>query len=210
VKDLFYQRSVDHSGGCTPAVLAAFVIKGLPPPTTSVLSAQRIAGGAFMVANGWPSLSLSSLLPIDKDIRQKAALHLRHRRRRTCDWRLLPADTDITMNLRAANPSSFIIGFNSPAWFSPCLPTWPTSRVAQGRRATGLVFASAIFSTKAGVAIGAGIYGALLTFLATWPRGAVGCAPCTASFLHELDPCGLNGGEPRRNAALSVSDHFDW
>jgi GPH family glycoside/pentoside/hexuronide:cation symporter len=61
-----------------------------------------------------------------------------------------------------------------------------------GRRATGLVFASAIFSTKAGVAIGAGIYGLVLTYF-----GYVANVEQSARSMHGIIlsmswiPCGL-------------------
>jgi GPH family glycoside/pentoside/hexuronide:cation symporter len=66
--------------------------------------------------------------------------------------------------------SSFIIGFNSPLVFAMFADVADESEWRTGRRNTGLIFASAIFSTKAGVAIGAGIYGLLLTYFQYVPN----------------------------------------
>ena len=60
--------------------------------------------------------------------------------------------------------SSFIIGFNSPLVFAMFADTADHAEWRTGRRTTGLVFASAIFSTKIGVAIGAWLFGLILAY----------------------------------------------
>jgi GPH family glycoside/pentoside/hexuronide:cation symporter len=60
--------------------------------------------------------------------------------------------------------SSFIIGFNSPLVWAMFADTADHAEWRTGRRNTGLFFASAIFATKIGFAVGAWIFGLLLTF----------------------------------------------
>jgi len=60
--------------------------------------------------------------------------------------------------------SSFIIGFNSPLLWAMFADTADDAEWRLGRRNTGLVFASAIFGTKIGLAIGAWVTGLLLTW----------------------------------------------
>jgi glycoside/pentoside/hexuronide:cation symporter, GPH family len=88
--------------------------------------------------------------------------------------------------------SSFIIGFNSPLVFAMFADTADDAEWRTGRRTTGLVFASAIFSTKAGVAIGALIFGLILDYF-----GYVANVPQTHRSLDGIIlsmswiPCGL-------------------
>lgn len=60
--------------------------------------------------------------------------------------------------------SSFIIGFNSPLLWAMFADTADDAEWRLGRRNTGLVFASAIFGTKIGLAVGAWVTGLLLTW----------------------------------------------
>lgn len=73
-----------------------------------------------------------------------------------------PADIWFMFALQIA--SSFIIGFNSPLVWAMFADTADHAEWRTGRRTTGLVFASAIFATKIGFAIGAWILGLILTF----------------------------------------------
>jgi len=59
--------------------------------------------------------------------------------------------------------SSFIIGFNSPVLWAMFADTADDAEWRLGRRNTGLVFASAIFGTKIGLAIGGWVTGRILT-----------------------------------------------
>jgi GPH family glycoside/pentoside/hexuronide:cation symporter len=60
--------------------------------------------------------------------------------------------------------SSFVIGFNSPLVWAMFADTADHAEWRTGRRNTGLVFASAIFATKIGFAIGAWMLGMILAF----------------------------------------------
>jgi len=60
--------------------------------------------------------------------------------------------------------SSFIIGFNSPLVWAMFADTADHAEWRTRRRNTGLVFASAIFATKIGFAIGAWMLGLILAF----------------------------------------------
>ena len=60
--------------------------------------------------------------------------------------------------------SSFVIGFNSPLVWAMFADTADHAEWRTGRRNTGLVFASAIFATKIGFAIGAWMLGLILAF----------------------------------------------
>jgi GPH family glycoside/pentoside/hexuronide:cation symporter len=73
-----------------------------------------------------------------------------------------PADIQLMFALQIA--SSFIIGFNSPLVWAMFADTADHAEWRTGRRNTGLVFASAIFSTKIGFALGAAMLGWILTY----------------------------------------------
>jgi GPH family glycoside/pentoside/hexuronide:cation symporter len=73
-----------------------------------------------------------------------------------------PADLALIFGLQIA--SSFVIGFNSPLVFAMFADTADHAEWRTGRRSTGLVFASAIFSTKIGVALGAWLFGLILMY----------------------------------------------
>lgn len=75
-------------------------------------------------------------------------------------WMARPTDIAIIFALQIL--SSFVIGFNSPLVFAMFADVADEAEWRTGRRNTGLVFASAIFSTKVGWAIGSWIFGLLL------------------------------------------------
>jgi GPH family glycoside/pentoside/hexuronide:cation symporter len=77
-------------------------------------------------------------------------------------WFAKPEDIWFMFSLQIA--SSFIIGFNSPLVWAMFADTADHAEWQTGRRNTGLVFASAIFATKIGFAIGAWILSLILTF----------------------------------------------
>jgi GPH family glycoside/pentoside/hexuronide:cation symporter len=60
--------------------------------------------------------------------------------------------------------SSFVIGFNSPLVWAMFADTADHAEWLTGRRNTGLVFASAVFATKVGAAVGLGIFGQVLAY----------------------------------------------
>jgi GPH family glycoside/pentoside/hexuronide:cation symporter len=88
--------------------------------------------------------------------------------------------------------SSFVIGFNSPLVFAMFADTADHSEWRTGRRNTGLVFASAIFATKIGFALGAWVFGLILTYF-----GYVANVEQTSRSLHGIllsmswIPCGM-------------------
>jgi len=77
-------------------------------------------------------------------------------------WLAKPADIWLMFALQIV--SSFILGFNSPLVFAMFADVADEAEWRVGRRNTGLIFASAIFATKVGWAIGAWIFGLLLTY----------------------------------------------
>ncbi|WP_243322592.1 MFS transporter [Geothrix sp. SG200] len=76
-------------------------------------------------------------------------------------WFAGPGDIPAMFLLQIA--SSFIIGFNSPLLWAMFADTADDAEWRTGRRNTGLVFASAIFGTKIGLAMGAWVTGIILT-----------------------------------------------
>jgi GPH family glycoside/pentoside/hexuronide:cation symporter len=94
-------------------------------------------------------------------------------------WFAGPMDHRFMFVLQIA--SSFIIGFNSPLVFAMFADTADHAEWRTGRRNTGLVFASAIFATKIGFALGAWILGLILTFF-----GYVANVAQTGSSLHGI------------------------
>jgi len=91
-------------------------------------------------------------------------------------WVAGPTDIGLLFALQIL--ASFIIGFNSPILWAMFADTADDAEWRLGRRNTGLVFASAIFGTKIGLAFGAWVTGLLLTFF-----GYVANADQTASSL---------------------------
>jgi GPH family glycoside/pentoside/hexuronide:cation symporter len=77
-------------------------------------------------------------------------------------WFARPTDIRLMFALQIA--SSFVIGFNSPLLWAMFADTADDAEWRLGRRNTGLVFASAIFGTKIGLALGAWVTGLLLTW----------------------------------------------
>jgi len=94
-------------------------------------------------------------------------------------WLAGPSDLWLIFALQIV--SSFIIGFNSPLVFAMFADTADHAEWRTGRRTTGLVFASAIFSTKIGVAIGAWMFGLILDYF-----GYVANVEQTARSLHGI------------------------
>ncbi len=76
-------------------------------------------------------------------------------------WFAKPSDIGFMFAIQIL--SSFVIGFNSPVLWAMFADTADDAEWRLGRRNTGLVFASAIFGTKIGLALGAWVTGLLLT-----------------------------------------------
>jgi GPH family glycoside/pentoside/hexuronide:cation symporter len=83
-------------------------------------------------------------------------------------WFAKPAEVGLMFALQIL--SSFIIGFNSPLLWAMFADTADDAEWRLGRRNTGLVFASAIFGTKIGLALGAWVTGLLLTWFGYVPN----------------------------------------
>ncbi len=77
-------------------------------------------------------------------------------------WFAKPTDLRFMFALQIL--SSFIIGFNSPLVWAMFADTADDAEWRLGRRNTGLVFASAVFGMKIGLALGAWVTGLLLTW----------------------------------------------
>jgi len=83
-------------------------------------------------------------------------------------WFAKPTDIGLMFALQIV--SSFVIGFNSPLLWAMFADTADDAEWRSGRRNTGLVFASAIFGTKIGLAFGAWVTGLLLTWFGYVPN----------------------------------------
>ncbi|MGB9459223.1 MAG: MFS transporter [Bryobacteraceae bacterium] len=94
-------------------------------------------------------------------------------------WLAGPSDFWLIFVLQIV--SSFVIGFNSPLVFAMFADTADHAEWRTGRRTTGLVFASAIFSTKIGAAIGSWMFGLILAYF-----GYVANVEQTARSLHGI------------------------
>jgi GPH family glycoside/pentoside/hexuronide:cation symporter len=77
-------------------------------------------------------------------------------------WFLKPTDIFWMFALQIA--SSFVIGFNSPLVYAMFADTADHAEWLTGRRNTGLVFASAVFATKVGAAVGLWLFAHVLAF----------------------------------------------
>ncbi|MGA2435585.1 MAG: MFS transporter [Bryobacteraceae bacterium] len=146
-------------------VLAAFVIKGSASAYyfKYFLKRQDLLG-LFLVSNGLAFLAAVSITQwFAKRFGKKplfmAAIGLGGLII-AAFW--LPGPTDIWLIFALQILSSFVIGFNSPLVFAMFADAADHAEWRTGRRTTGLVFASAIFGTKVGVAIGAWIFGLIL------------------------------------------------
>ncbi len=105
-------------------------------------------------------------------------------------WMARPTDIAAIFALQIV--SSFIIGFNSPLVFAMFADVADETEWRSGRRNTGLVFASAIFSTKAGWAIGAWMFGLLLSHFGYVPNAVqTAWALCAVVLATSWLPCAL-------------------
>jgi len=165
-------------------ILAAFVIKGSASTYYFKYFVKREdLIGLFLVSNGLAFLAAVSMATyLAKRLGKKplfmmaigiGALVI------AGFW--LPGPSDIWLMFALQIVSSFVIGFNSPLVFAMFADAADDAEWRTGRRATGLVFASAIFSTKAGVAIGALMFGLFLNYIGYVPNVAQ-----TARSLHGI------------------------
>jgi GPH family glycoside/pentoside/hexuronide:cation symporter len=165
--DLFGSRPWLVLVGVLLMVLAAFVIKG----SASVyyfkyfLKRQDLLGD-FLVANGLAFLVAVSITSrLAKWFGKKPLFMIAiGGGGLVIAGFCLAGPSDLWLIFALQILSSFVIGFNSPLVFAMFADTADHAEWRTGRRTTGLVFASAIFSTKIGVAIGAWMFGLILAY----------------------------------------------
>jgi GPH family glycoside/pentoside/hexuronide:cation symporter len=165
--DLFGSRPWLVLVGVLLMVLAAFVIKG----SASVyyfkyfLKRQDLLG-AFLVSNGLAFLVAVSITSRLAKLFGKKPLFMIAigGGGLIIAGFCLARPSDLWLIFALQIVSSFVIGFNSPLVFAMFADTADHAEWRTGRRTTGLVFASAIFSTKIGVAIGAWMFGLILAY----------------------------------------------
>jgi GPH family glycoside/pentoside/hexuronide:cation symporter len=167
MRELFGSRAFLVLVGVLLLILAAFVIKGSASAYYFKYFVRREGLlGLFLVSNGLAFLAAVSITsPLAKRFGKKplfmmaiglGALVI------AGFWFAGPPDIVLMFALQIV--SSFVIGFNSPLVFAMFADTADDAEWRTGRRSTGLVFASAIFSTKIGVAIGAWMFGLVLAY----------------------------------------------
>jgi glycoside/pentoside/hexuronide:cation symporter, GPH family len=182
--DLFTSRAWLVLVGVLLLILAAFVIKGSASTYYFKYFVKREdLIGLFLVSNGLAFLAaVSTATYMAKRFGKKTlfmmaigigALVI------AGFW--LPGPSELWQMFALQIVSSFVIGFNSPVVFAMFADVADDAEWRTGRRATGLVFASAIFSTKAGVAIGAVMIGLFLNYVGYVPNVAQ-----TARSLHGI------------------------
>ena len=165
-------------------ILAAFVIKGSASAYYFKYFVKREdLLGLFLVSNGLAFLAAVSITShLAKRFGKKILFMLAIGLGALAIagfWFAGPADIWLMFGLQIV--SSFVIGFNSPLVFAMFADAADDAEWRTGRRTTGLVFASAIFSTKIGVAIGAWMFGLILARV-----GYVANAPQTARSLQGI------------------------
>jgi len=173
LRDLFGSRPWLVLVGVLLMVLAAFVIKGSAAAYYFKYFVKRQdLLGLFLVSNGLAFLaavSITSYLakwfgkkPLFMMAIGVGGLVI------AAFWLAGPSDLWLIFTLQIV--SSFVIGFNSPLVFAMFADTADHAEWRTSRRTTGLVFASAIFSTKIGVAIGAWMFGLILAYYGYVPN----------------------------------------
>ena len=184
LRDLFRSRAWLVLVGVLLLILAAFVIKGSASAYYFKYFVKREdLLGLFLVSNGLAFLAAVSITShLAKRFGKKplfmmaigiGALVI------AGFW--FPGPPDIRLMFGLQIVSSFVIGFNSPLVFAMFADTADDAEWRTGRRTTGLVFASAIFSTKIGVAVGAWMFGLVLAYY-----GYVANVPQTARSLQGI------------------------
>ena len=149
------------------AMISAFVLKGSVSAYYFKYYVHRNdLLGPFLVSNALAFLAAVMLAPpvarrFDKKVIFMAAIGLGGAIVLGF-WFAGPGDVALMFALQIL--SSFVIGFNSPLLWAMFADTADDAEWRSGRRNTGLVFASAIFGTKIGLAVGAWITGILLTW----------------------------------------------
>lgn len=167
ILNLFGSRPWIVLVGVVLLALAAFAIKGSDGIYYFKYFVKREdLLGPFLVSNGLAFLAAVSVAPPLAKLLGKKALFVVALGVGGAVigffWFLRPTDILWMFVLQIA--SSFILGFNSPLIFAMFADAADHGEWRTGRRNTGLVFASAIFATKVGWALGAWLLGVSLTF----------------------------------------------
>lgn len=165
LKDLFTSRSFAVMFGTTVVMITSFVLKGSVSAYYFKYYVHRTdLLGPFLVSNALAFLAAVILAPSVAKRFDKKALFMASvgvGGLIICGfWFATPTSVGLMFALQIA--SSFIIGFNSPLLWAMFADTADDAEWRLGRRNTGLVFASAIFGTKVGLAVGAWITGIIL------------------------------------------------
>ena len=173
LRDLFTSKPWLVLVGVLLLVLAAFVIKGSVSAYYFKYFVKREdLLGPFLVSNGLAFLVAVSIASQLAKVFGKKRLFMMAIGigGLVIGGFYIAGPSDIVLMFALQIVSSFIIGFNSPLVFAMFADTADDAEWRTGRRTTGLVFASAIFSTKAGVAIGALIFGLILDYFGYVPN----------------------------------------
>lgn len=184
LRELFSSRAFLVLVGVLLLILAAFVIKGSASAYYFKYFVKREdLLGLFLVSNGLAFLAAVSITsPLAKRFGKKPLFMLAiGLGALVIAGFYFAGPPDIVFMFALQIVSSFVIGFNSPLVFAMFADTADDAEWRTGRRSTGLVFASAIFSTKIGVAIGAWMFGLVLAYF-----GYIANVPQTARSLEGI------------------------
>jgi len=184
LRELFGSRAWLVLVGVLLLILAAFVIKGSASAYYFKYFVKREdLLGPFLVSNGLAFLAAVSMASyLAKWLGKKPLFMMAIGIGALVTagfW--VPRPLDIGLMFALQIVSSFVIGFNSPLVFAMFADAADDAEWRTGRRSTGLVFASAIFSTKIGVAIGGWMFGLILAYF-----GYVANVAQTARSLHGI------------------------
>jgi GPH family glycoside/pentoside/hexuronide:cation symporter len=184
LRELFGSRAWLVLVGVLLLILAAFVVKGSASAYyfKYFVNRQDLLG-PFLVSNGLAFLAAVSMASyLAKRLGKKPLFMLAIGiGAAVIAGFCLPGPPDIWLMFALQIVSSFVIGFNSPLVFAMFADAADDAEWRTGRRNTGLVFASAIFSTKLGVAIGGWMFGLILAYF-----GYVANVAQTARSLHGI------------------------
>jgi GPH family glycoside/pentoside/hexuronide:cation symporter len=184
LRDLFRSRAWLVLTGVLLLVLASFAIKGSASAYYFKYFVKREdLLGPFLVSNGLAFLAAVSLATyLAKWFGKKRLFMMAIGIGGLIVggfWLAGPSDIWLMFALQIV--SSFVIGFNSPLVFAMFADTADDAEWRTGRRTTGLIFASAIFATKAGAAIGGEFFGLIFAYF-----GYVANVEQTARSIHGI------------------------
>lgn len=167
LKDMFTSRAFVVMFGVTVIMITSFVLKGSVSAYYFKYYVHRYdLLGPFLVSNALAFLAAVVLAPAVAKRFDKKTLFMASIGMGGLVilgfWFAKPGELALMFGLQIL--SSFVIGFNSPLLWAMFADTADDAEWRLGRRNTGLVFASAIFGTKVGLAFGAWVTGLLLTW----------------------------------------------